>query len=59
MSGLDPYIFSMALTLFLLLGAVELTIEKIISLVRTIRKLKTALKDEPPSLPPPRADNDG
>lgn len=52
MSGLDPYIFSIALTLFLLLGAVELTVEKLISLLRTIRKLKAVIRGEPLSLPP-------
>lgn len=52
MSGLDPYIFSVALTLFLLIGAIELTVEKLISLVRMVRKLKAALRGEELSLPP-------
>ena len=46
MSELDPYIFSTALTLFLLIGAIEVTIEKLISLVRMVRKLKVALKGD-------------
>jgi len=52
MSELDPYIFSTALTLFLLIGAIEVTIEKLISLVRMVRKLKVALKGDELSLSP-------
>lgn len=55
MTTLDTYIFSIALSLFLLIGSIELVVEKLISLVRKIKELKTTIKGDtlPLSLQPP------
>jgi hypothetical protein len=48
MPGVDSQIFSIALTLFLAIGAASLTIEKLIHLVGQIKKLKATVRVSTP-----------
>ena len=44
MPGLDSYIFHFALSAFLLIGALKLTIEQLITLVVLVKKLNATIK---------------
>lgn len=46
MPGLDSQIFTVALTLFLLIGSAKLTIEQLITLVILLKRLKATFEGE-------------
>jgi hypothetical protein len=46
MPGLDPLIFSVALSIFLFTGATNLTIDQLISIVILFKKLKAIMKSD-------------
>jgi hypothetical protein len=46
MPGLDSHIFALALTLFLLIGSANLTLEQLINLLTLLKKLKATMEAE-------------
>jgi len=57
MAGLEPYIIYTAGALLLSITASRFLLQELISVVHLYKKLKAAVKDERPSLPP--SDEDG
>lgn len=58
MNTVDSYIFSIALSLILLIDAAEVIVKRLISLVRKAKELKTTMRDESLEVSLPRQRSD-